>query len=29
LKASFQRNVRDGGRTTHLNLGAAQVVFWF
>jgi hypothetical protein len=29
LKLSFQHNVRDGGRVTHLNLGAAQVVFWF
>jgi hypothetical protein len=29
FKASFQRNVRESGRTTQLNLGAAQVVFWF
>jgi hypothetical protein len=29
LKASYQHNVRDAGRTTHLNLGAAQVIFWF
>ena len=29
LKASFQRNTRDGGRVTHLKIGAAQLVFWF
>jgi hypothetical protein len=29
LKASFQRNTRQGGRTTDLNVGAAQMVFWF
>jgi hypothetical protein len=29
FKASFQRNLREAGRTAQLNLGAAQVVFWF
>jgi hypothetical protein len=29
LKASFQRNTRDGGRVTHLKIGSAQLVFWF
>jgi hypothetical protein len=29
LKGSFQRNVRDGGRVTHLEIGSAQLVFWF
>lgn len=29
LKASFQRNTREGGRVTHLKIGSAQVVFWF
>jgi hypothetical protein len=29
LKASFQRNTRDGGRVTHLKIGSAQIVFWF
>ena len=29
LKVSFQRNTRDGGRVTKLNVGAAQLVFWF
>jgi hypothetical protein len=29
LKLSFQHNTRPAGRTTKLNLGAAQVVFWF
>jgi hypothetical protein len=29
LKVTVQHNVRDGGRVTNLNLGAAQVVFWF
>jgi hypothetical protein len=29
LKASFQRNTREGGRVTHLNIGSAQIVFWF
>jgi hypothetical protein len=29
LKVAFQRNVRDGGRVPRLNLGAAQVGFWF
>jgi hypothetical protein len=29
VKASFQRNAREGGRVTHLKIGSAQVVFWF
>jgi hypothetical protein len=29
LKLSYQHNARDGGRVTHLNLGAAQLVYWF
>src|SRR5438128_4588839 len=29
LKLSFQHNVRDGGRVHTLNLGAAQLLFWF
>jgi hypothetical protein len=29
LKLSFQRNTRQGGRVTHLKIGAAQAVFWF
>ncbi len=29
VKVSVQRNVRDGGRTTRLTIGAAQVVVWF
>ena len=29
LKASFQHNTRQGGRTTDLDVGAAQLVFWF
>ena len=29
LKVSFQRNRRAGGRVTKLNVGAAQLVFWF
>jgi hypothetical protein len=29
LKMSWQHNVRDGGRVTRLNLGAAQIVYWF
>jgi hypothetical protein len=29
LKASFQRNTREGGRVTNLKIGSAQVVFWF
>jgi hypothetical protein len=29
LKASFQRNTREGGRVTHLKIGSAQLVFWF
>jgi len=29
LKASFQRNTREGGRVTNLNIGSAQLVFWF
>ena len=29
LKGSWQRNRRDGGRVTHDDLGAAQVVYWF
>ena len=29
LKASVQRNVRDGGRTTRLTFVATQLVFWF
>ena len=29
LKVSGQHNVRDGGRVTHLNLFAAQIVYWF
>lgn len=29
LKASFQRNARDGGRVAHLKLAAIQAVFWF
>lgn len=28
VKASYQRNTRPAGRTTHLQLGALQVVFW-
>jgi hypothetical protein len=28
LKASFQRNVRNGGRVPRLNIGAMQLVFW-
>jgi hypothetical protein len=28
LKASFQRNVRDGGRVRNLNLTSLQLVFW-
>ena len=29
LKLSFQNNRRDGGRTSSLNLWAAQLVYWF
>lgn len=29
LKLEFQHNTREGGRVQRLNLGAAQVVFWF
>jgi len=29
LKLSYQHNTRPAGRTTTLNLGAAQAVFWF
>jgi hypothetical protein len=29
LKGSFQRNLRPAGRTTKLNAGALQMVFWF
>jgi hypothetical protein len=29
LKLTYQRNSRDGGRVPVLNLGAAQLVFWF
>jgi len=29
LKLSYQHNARDGGRITHLNLAAAQLVYWF
>jgi hypothetical protein len=29
LKASFQRNTREGGRVTNLKIGSAQLVFWF
>jgi hypothetical protein len=29
LKGSWQHNTRDGGRVTMLNLGSAQIVFWF
>ena len=29
LKLSCQHNTRDGGRVTTLNLGAAQLVYWF
>jgi hypothetical protein len=29
VKASFQRNTREGGRVTHLKIGSVQVVFWF
>ena len=29
LKAEYQFNTRDGGRVHRLDLGAAQVVFWF
>lgn len=29
LKASFQRNTREGGRVTQLKIGSAQLVFWF
>jgi hypothetical protein len=29
LKASFQHNTRPGGRTGDLDVGAAQMVFWF
>jgi hypothetical protein len=29
LKASYQRNVRDGGRVRTLTIGATQLVYWF
>jgi hypothetical protein len=29
LKVSWQRNTRDGGRVTALNLVSAQIVYWF
>ena len=29
LKAEYQHNARSGGRVHHLDLAAAQVVFWF
>jgi hypothetical protein len=29
VKVSGQHNTRDGGRVTHLNLMAAQIVYWF
>lgn len=29
LKVAFQHNVRDGGRVPQINLGTAQVGFWF
>ncbi len=29
VKASWQRNLRDGGRVRHDTLGALQVVYWF
>jgi hypothetical protein len=29
FKLSFQHNERQGGRVTHLKIGAAQAVFWF
>ncbi len=29
LKVSYQHNTRDGGRVTKLNLGSAQLVYWF
>jgi hypothetical protein len=29
LKLAWQRNTRDGGRVTALNLGSAQIVYWF
>ena len=29
VKASWQRNVRDGGRVRSDSLGAAQIVYWF
>jgi hypothetical protein len=29
LKASWQRNLRDGGRVRHDSFGAAQLVYWF
>jgi hypothetical protein len=29
LKVSFQHNTREGGRVTQMNIGSAQMVFWF
>jgi hypothetical protein len=29
VKLEYQRNTRDGGRIQRINLGAAQIVFWF
>lgn len=29
VKASFQRNTREGGRVTQLNIESLQLVFWF
>jgi hypothetical protein len=29
LKVSFQRNTRDGGRATRVDVAATQLVFWF
>lgn len=29
LKGSFQRNTRDGGRATIVNVGALQLAYWF
>jgi len=29
VKASVQRNTRDGGRVTNATLVAAQLVYWF
>jgi hypothetical protein len=29
IKASVQRNERDGGRVRHETLGAMQALYWF